>query len=51
MKTLYVMRHAKSSWGEPGLDDYERPLLEKGKKRTKNIIDFLLKKKVVVDLI
>jgi phosphohistidine phosphatase len=51
MKTLYVMRHAKSSWGEPGLDDFDRVLLEKGKKRTKNIIDFLLKKEVKVDLI
>jgi len=51
MKTLYVMRHAKSAWGEPGLDDFERPLLEKGKKRTKNVIDFLLKKKVKPELI
>jgi phosphohistidine phosphatase len=51
MKTLFVMRHAKSSWGEPGLDDFDRPLLEKGKKRTKNIIDFLLKKKVTLDMI
>lgn len=45
------MRHAKSSWGEPGLDDFDRPLLEKGKKRTKNIIDFLLTKKVSLDMI
>jgi len=44
MKILYVMRHAKSAWGEPGLDDFERPLLEKGKKRTRNIIDFFQKK-------
>jgi phosphohistidine phosphatase len=51
MKSLYVMRHAKSSWGEPGLDDFDRPLLEKGKKRTKNIIDYLLKKKVKPELI
>jgi phosphohistidine phosphatase len=51
MKTLYLMRHAKSSWGEPGLDDFDRPLLEKGKKRTKNIIDFLLTKKVSLDMI
>lgn len=51
MKILYVMRHAKSAWGEPGLDDFERPLLEKGKKRTKNIIDFLQKKKAKPDLI
>jgi phosphohistidine phosphatase len=40
------MRHAKSAWGEPGLDDFERPLLEKGKKRTRTIIEYLKKKNV-----
>ncbi len=29
-KTLLVMRHAKSSWDHPGLDDYDRPLNERG---------------------
>lgn len=51
MKTLYIVRHAKSSWDYPGLPDEQRPLLEKGKKRTKRIIDFLLEKEVVVDFI
>jgi len=31
MKTLILMRHAKSSWGEPGLDDQDRPLNARGK--------------------
>jgi phosphohistidine phosphatase len=31
MKTLYLVRHAKSSWKEPKLDDKERPLNKKGK--------------------
>ena len=26
MKTLLVLRHAKSSWSDPALDDHERPL-------------------------
>jgi phosphohistidine phosphatase len=26
MKTLYLVRHAKSSWKYPNLDDFERPL-------------------------
>lgn len=30
MKTLLVMRHAKSSWGDPGLADFDRPLNERG---------------------
>lgn len=30
MKTLYLVRHAKSDWGDPLLDDHERPLNERG---------------------
>lgn len=51
MKTLYIVRHAKSSWDYPELPDIQRPLLEKGKKRTKRIIDDLLRRETVVDLI
>lgn len=40
MKTIYLVRHAKSNLKESGLPDFERPLLEKGKKRTKKIIGF-----------
>jgi phosphohistidine phosphatase len=32
MKTLYVIRHAKSSWSEPELSDFERPLNGRGKR-------------------
>jgi phosphohistidine phosphatase len=31
MKRLYLIRHAKSSWAEPGLPDFERPLNGRGK--------------------
>src|SRR6478672_3969903 len=30
MKRLAVLRHAKSSWDEPGLDDFDRPLSGRG---------------------
>ena len=30
MKTLYLVRHAKSSWGDPDLPDHDRPLNERG---------------------
>jgi phosphohistidine phosphatase len=30
MKTLYLVRHAKSSWGDPALSDRDRPLNERG---------------------
>jgi phosphohistidine phosphatase len=32
MKTLLVLRHAKSSWNDPRLDDHERPLNERGRR-------------------
>jgi len=30
MKTLYLLRHAKSSWAIPGQKDYDRPLNDRG---------------------
>lgn len=32
MKTLYVLRHAKSGFGDPGLDDRERTLAPRGRR-------------------
>jgi len=31
-KRLYVLRHAKSSWEEPGLADHDRPLAPRGRR-------------------
>ena len=31
MKTIYLIRHAKSDWNNPILTDYERPLNKRGK--------------------
>jgi phosphohistidine phosphatase len=50
MKRLYLIRHAKSSWGEPGESDIDRPLLEKGIKRTMKVIRFLNERDVKIDL-
>jgi len=30
MTTLVLVRHAKSDWGDPGLDDHDRPLNDRG---------------------
>jgi phosphohistidine phosphatase len=30
MKTIYFIRHAKSDWSIPGIDDIDRPLNERG---------------------
>ncbi|MEI6821709.1 MAG: histidine phosphatase family protein [Bacteroidota bacterium] len=51
MKTVYLMRHAKSTWEFPELKDEERPLIEKGIRRTKKIIRFLNIKNVKPDII
>lgn len=44
MKTLHIMRHAKSSWADHSLSDHDRPLMQKGIAKTKKITDFLSKK-------
>ena len=32
MKTLFLLRHAKSSWDDPSLADYGRPLNDRGRR-------------------
>lgn len=32
MKTLYLLRHAKSDWSDDGLSDHDRPLAPRGEK-------------------
>ena len=32
MRTLYLIRHAKSSWEDPEMDDFDRPLNKRGKR-------------------
>lgn len=51
MKTIFIVRHAKSSWNTIDLPDEQRPLLEKGKKRTKKVIDYLQENDIKVDYI
>jgi phosphohistidine phosphatase len=46
MKTLFIIRHAKSSWEYNELHDLERPLTDRGK-RDAVIIGSLLRKKNV----
>ncbi len=49
MKTLILVRHAKSSWDEIGLDDAERPLNERGKKDAPQMAARLKEKHIQVD--
>ncbi|MBN1102670.1 MAG: histidine phosphatase family protein [Deltaproteobacteria bacterium] len=43
MKTIYLVRHAKSSWKYPALEDFERPLSGRGR-RSAPLMGTVLKK-------
>ena len=49
MKQLILIRHAKSSWDDPSLSDFERPLNERGKKDAPAMAKRLFDKKVKID--
>ena len=49
MKHLYLLRHAKSSWDDPSLNDYERPLSKRGKNNCNKIETFLSQKTLTND--
>lgn len=51
MKTIYLLRHAKSSWKDESLSDIERPLNGRGKRAAETMGEFLKKEKIVVDLV
>lgn len=37
MKTLYLLRHAKSDWSDPALGDFDRPLAARGVKAARRM--------------
>jgi phosphohistidine phosphatase len=49
LKTLLLIRHAKSSWDDPGLSDYERPLNERGKKDAPAMAERLYERGIRID--
>ncbi|MGN6168410.1 MAG: SixA phosphatase family protein [Solirubrobacteraceae bacterium] len=48
---LYVLRHAKSSWEEPGLEDQERPLAPRGRKAAAAVARHLRKAAIEPSLV
>lgn len=50
MKTLFVVRHAKSSWDFPDLDDHDRPLNQRGLKDAPEMGKRIARKNLKVDL-
>jgi phosphohistidine phosphatase len=51
MKTLLILRHAKSSWDDPGLPDHDRPLARRGLKDAPRIGELLVEEDLVPELI
>lgn len=50
MKTLYIIRHAKSSWEDPDKDDFDRPLNDRGKRDAPRMGKRLKEKGITPDL-
>lgn len=51
MKTLYLCRHAKSSWADAGMDDFDRPLNERGQRNAPFMAKMFKERGEPVDLI
>jgi phosphohistidine phosphatase len=46
MKRLLLLRHAKSSWGDPNLKDFDRPLNDRGMKAAPVMGEFMRARKL-----
>jgi phosphohistidine phosphatase len=51
VRTLYVLRHAKSDWGDSSLRDFDRPLNERGWKAAKAIGREMRERDIAPDLV
>lgn len=51
MKTLLLLRHAKSSWKDAELDDHDRPLNKRGKRDAPRMGQLLKDENLLPDLI
>lgn len=51
MKSLLVVRHAKSSWESDGQRDFDRPLNDRGRRDAPMMADRLVSRGVVPDLL
>lgn len=51
MKILLLLRHGKSSWDDPALRDFDRPLKKRGIKTALRIGKFMREREVRPDLV
>jgi phosphohistidine phosphatase len=51
VKRLLILRHAKSSWSDSSLDDWQRPLNDRGERDAPRVGDLIKRQSLVPDLI
>lgn len=51
MKTLFILRHAKSSWDNADLADFDRPLNKRGLESAPSVGEIICKNKFQIDSI
>ena len=49
MKQIYILRHAKSSWDNSNLSDFDRPLADRGISDAKKMSKFLKDMNIKID--
>ncbi|MCA8931401.1 MAG: histidine phosphatase family protein, partial [Rhodospirillaceae bacterium] len=51
MKTLYLVRHAKSGWDDPSLQDHDRPLDMRGERAALVVGRYAAQRRFVPNLV
>jgi phosphohistidine phosphatase len=51
VKVILLLRHAKSAWGQPGLDDHDRPLNKRGARAAEAMAEHIVHNAPRPDLI
>ena len=51
LKTLYLLRHGKSSWDDPALADFARPLAGRGRRAALAMGEHMARSKWIPDLV
>ena len=51
MKRLFLLRHAKSSWDDPGVADHDRPLAPRGRRASALIAAHLQRNRIQAGLV
>ena len=51
MHTVYLLRHAKSSWSDPTLPDQDRPLARRGRRDAKRVAEHVVRLGIKPELV